>query len=240
MLEPRTYRAKIRGDDLLGFALGVGESDVYVRCEKDLYELAKRELLHLREILQDYIKKHPEFAEAMVPIDADEDAPDIIKSMADAGRRACVGPMAAVAGAIADFLGKALLEEACHVIVENGGDIFLASEKDRVIGIYAGSSPLSNKIGIRIKAKNTPCGICTSSGVIGHSLSFGKADAVVVVGESAALADAVATAVCNRIKGREDIENAIEWGLKIPGVRGCLAIVGDCLGASGDIEIVPL
>jgi ApbE superfamily uncharacterized protein (UPF0280 family) len=146
--------------------------------------------------------------------------------------------MAAVAGAIAEMVGMELLQYSDEVIVENGGDIFIKTNVPRKVGIYAGNSPLSGKIAIKIYPEETPAGICTSSGTVGHSLSFGKADAVVVVSRDAFLADAVATAVGNRVKNPSGIKDAVDFAAGIDSVEGVLVIIGDKLGAWGKIELV--
>jgi len=148
--------------------------------------------------------------------------------------------MAAVAGAIAEFVGNELLVYSPEIIIENGGDIYLKSLKKRIIGIYAGKSPLSGKIGLEIDDKNTPLGICTSSGTVGHSLSFGQADAVVVLAQSATLADAAATAIGNVIKQPDDINKGIELANNIKGLRGAVLIKNDTIGMWGEIKICQL
>ena len=126
--------------------------------------------------------------------------------------------MAAVAGAISEFAGKGLLEYTSQVILENGGDIFIKTDKERKIGIYAGDSVLSGKVALRIIPEATPAGISTSSGTVGHSLSFGRADAVTVVSSDAALADACATAACNKVKTEADIKAALDFVSKTTNV----------------------
>jgi ApbE superfamily uncharacterized protein (UPF0280 family) len=148
--------------------------------------------------------------------------------------------MAAVAGAIAERVGRRLLSVSPEVIVENGGDIFLRTKNPLSVGLFAGVSPLSLKIGIRIEAIESGRGICTSSATVGHSLSFGKADAVCVLSPSCALADAVATAVGNRVNRPADIQPAIQWGKAIAGIEGLLIVIGEKLGAWGKIKIIPL
>jgi ApbE superfamily uncharacterized protein (UPF0280 family) len=160
--------------------------------------------------------------------------------MIDAGRRAGVGPMAAVAGAIAEYVGRDLLAHSSEVVVENGGDIFLSMTDPATIAILAGSSPLSNRLAVRADFSHRPVGICTSSGTVGHSLSLGVADAVVVLSESTALADAVATALGNKVTGGADIEAAITTGKAIQGVLGLVMIVGAQLGVWGQVELVQL
>lgn len=146
--------------------------------------------------------------------------------------------MAAVAGALAEAVGNDLLEYTPEIIIENGGDIFLKTTRMRKVGVYAGESPLSGRLALEVGPDNTPCGIATSSGTVGHSISFGRADAAVVVASSAVLADAAATAFGNRLTGPESIETAIEWARGIEGLRGVLAVLVDKLGAWGDIRLV--
>ena len=148
--------------------------------------------------------------------------------------------MAAVAGAISEMVGRMLSEKTGEVIVENGGDIFVNCRRDITVGIYAGDSPLSNKIGIKLKKSGMPAGVCTSSGTIGHSYSMGRADAVVILSASAALSDAAATAVGNRILSGKDIPAGIEAAKNIKGVTGALIIVGNRIGAWGQVELTEI
>ena len=145
--------------------------------------------------------------------------------------------MASVAGAIAEFVGSELLAFSPEIIVENGGDIYLKSLRKRLIGIYAGESPLTGKIGLEINGKDTPLGICTSSGTVGHSLSYGKADAVIVLSPSAALADAVATAIGNRISQPSDIPSGIEFARGIDGLKGVIIIQDEKVGVWGEVKL---
>jgi ApbE superfamily uncharacterized protein (UPF0280 family) len=130
-----------------------------------------------------------------------------------------------------------LLSESSEIIVENGGDIFLKASSKRTVAIYAGDSIFTQQIAMEIEPEETPLGICTSSGTVGHSLSFGKADAVVIYSPSAILADAAATAACNLVKNHSDIEKAIDFARSINGVRGVAIIFGDKLGIWGKIRL---
>jgi len=158
--------------------------------------------------------------------------------MSNAATIAGVGPMAAVAGAIAEAVGKDLLAYSPEIIVENGGDIFIKSLKKRYIGIYAGSSPFTGKIALEIEAENSPLGICTSSGTVGPSLSLGAADAVITLAPSAALADAAATAIGNRIMAVTDIDKEIEQGGSNYGLMGLVIIKDDRIGLWGRVKLV--
>ena len=237
MYEPRTYRHQIKGEDLVSFNVVVKETDLYVRASSNLKRKTERLVLKYREMLERYIEHHPIFLTSLKPVTVGADAPRIIKLMAESASKVGVGPMASVAGAIAEFVGTELLAFSPEVIIENGGDIFLKSLTRRVVGIYAGESPLTGKIGLEIEGKDTPMGICTSSGTVGHSFSFGKADAVVVLSPSATLADAAATAIGNLIKQPEDIPGGVEFAKSIKELRGVLIIKDDKIGLWGEATI---
>jgi ApbE superfamily uncharacterized protein (UPF0280 family) len=237
--QPRTYRHWIKDKGLVGFNVVVKETDLYIRAASDLTRKAQKLVLKYRKQLESYIERHPEFLTSLEPL-AVTDAPRIVTEMAEAAKKTGVGPMAAVAGAIAEFVGKELLELSPEVIVENGGDIFLKSSSDRLIGIYAGKSPLTGKVGLEVKGKDTPLGVCTSSGTVGHSLSLGKADAVIALSKSTALADAAATAIGNIIKSADDIPRGIERAISIKGLNGVIIIKDDRIGFWGKVELLPI
>jgi len=240
MYQERAYRSLVKCDDLVKFEVVVKETDLFMRAERDLSKEARESILKYRHQLETYIHAVPEFEKSLAPLPDDSYAPEIIQEMIRTSRLAHVGPMAAVAGAIAEFVSKDLLPLSKEVIIENGGDLFLSISKERVIGIYAGGSPLSLKLGIQIDPDESPMGICTSSGTVGHSLSFGRADAVCILSRSAALADAAATSVGNLVKEKKDIESGLERGKEIPEVMGVLIIVGEGIGAWGNIKLVQL
>ena len=240
MYEKRTYRNLDKTDDLIKFEVIVKETDLLVRAERDLTKETRESILKYRHQLETYIAMNPEFQKSLIPLKDDPDIPEIVREMIRTSQLAHVGPMAAVAGAMAESVSKDLLKLSKEVIVENGGDIYLSTSKEQTIGIYAGDSPLSLKIGIVIRPEETPLGICTSSGTVGHSLSFGKADAVCILSRSAALADAAATAVGNIIQEKKDIELGLERGKEIEGVLGTLIIVGEKMGVWGNIKLIQL
>jgi len=238
LYEPRFYRRWLTTNDLVAFNVTVKETDLSIRANSNLKEKALVSVIHYRMIIEGYINSHPIFLTTLKPYIVEEDAPIIVKEMAKAGGLVSVGPMASVAGAIAEYVGRFLLSYTEEIIVENGGDIFLKISRPRLVGIYAGSSPFTGKIAIEIQPDDTPLGIGTSSGTVGHSLSFGTADAAIVLSPSATLADAAATAVANRIKDINDIASAIEWAQKIPGLIGVVTIRGDKIGIWGKARIV--
>jgi hypothetical protein len=237
MYQPRTYRHWVQGQGLVSFNVVVKETDLYIRASSDLKSIARKLVLKYRNILEAYIKQQSSFATSLVSLPVAEDAPRIIKEMAAATSKVGVGPMASIAGAIAQFVGEELLEYSQELIIENGGDIYLKSLSQRTVGIYAGKSPLSGKIGLEIKAEETPLAVCTSSGTVGHSLSFGKADAVVAVSKSAILADAAATAIGNIIHQPNDIQAGIDFASNTEGLLGAVIIIDDKIGIWGKLTM---
>ena len=191
----------------------------------------------LRGQMDEYIAQHPAFESSLAPVSALPGAPQVIGDMCEAATAAGVGPMAAVAGAFAAHVGNAVLRQSAQVIVENGGDVFMKMEKKATAAIFAGASPLSMKIGIAIDARQVPVAVCTSSGNIGHSKSFGNADAAVVVSHDACLADACATRLGNEVKCAEDIGAALALICGIEGVIGAVAVVGEVIGAMGGLQL---
>jgi ApbE superfamily uncharacterized protein (UPF0280 family) len=237
MYQPRTYRHWVKDKDLVAFKVTVKETDLYIRARSDLKRQAHELVLKYRQMLEEYIEDHPSFLTSLEPLAVDDDAPPLVRDMAEAAEKAGVGPMAAVAGAIAEYVGSELLDFSPEVVVENGGDIYLKSLTDRLIGIYAGGSPLTGRVGLEIEGKDTPLGVCTSSGTVGHSLSFGKADAVIVLSQSTALADAAATAIGNRILKPQDIPGGIEFAQTIKGLKGLVIIQGEQVGVWGEVKL---
>ncbi len=236
MYRKRSYR-NLFGNELVMFNICVGETDLMIGCDSDLSSAALRYVRRARSDINRHIDIYPEFKTSLAPLKVSGGYPDIVNNMILAGISAKTGPMAAVAGAVAEYTGKKLLEHSKQVFVENGGDIFFASDKDRIIGIYAGKSVLSNKIAVKIRCDMFPLGICTSSGTVGHSYSMGNADSITVFSKNTALADAVATAAGNIVQSHEDIKKALGFAMGIEGILGVVTIIGDKLGAMGDIEL---
>lgn len=235
--EERTYRSLINKDNLVSYNVKIAQSDLLISSDTNLAPIAEKSLIKHRHFLEVYIKNHPDFRTTLLPFPPDNLAPPIIRDMIARSKICRVGPMASVAGAVAEFVGHDLLNLTENMIIENGGDIFLRSKKPLTVAVFAGESALSYKINIIVKQEETPLGICTSSASVGPSLSFGKADAVCVLSPSATLADAAASAIGNRVKNKKDIKTALDYGIKIPGVRGIVIIYGNEMGAIGEVEI---
>ncbi len=241
----REYRDFHGAKDLEYFHVKTKETDLAIGVDRASYtdrllHLCQQEVLHLRADLEQYIRLHPEFRTSFVPLTLLPGAPRIATTMAGAAFMAGVGPMAAVAGAFAQAVGEKLKNQVQEIIIENGGDIYLDCQHDRLVSVFAGKSQFSDKIGIRLKSEDSPVGICTSSGTVGPSISLGKADAVVILGTNAALADAVATGAANLVQKREDLMKAVDFANNIKGITGVLAIKDDKMAVWGKIEIVDL
>jgi len=239
MYTERTYRHTVR-TGLVDFEVKVGESDLLLSADRRLVRQTAGLLREVRAELEAYLARHPAFQTSLEPVRLKRAAPPIAREMAQAARAAGVGPMAAVAGAIAEAVGRGLLRWTREVIVENGGDLFLNCVRPKRIAIFAGQSPLSQRVGLEVQPGEMPLGVCTSSGTVGPSLSFGRADAATLVARSAALADAAATAVGNAVKSVEDIAKGLELARRIPGVRGAVIIKDDRLGVWGQVTLIPL
>lgn len=237
--KPRTYRQRVNPEGLVTFEVIEKETDLLISADKALEREARAAILTYRREIADVIKKVPSFRTSLSPIELEIDVPNIASDMVKSSCAAGVGPMAAVAGAIAEYVGRDLLRDSREVIVENGGDIFMLTLRPRTIGVFAGDrSPFAGKLAIEIPPSPEGIGICTSSGTVSHSLSFGKADAALIMAKNAALADAVATATGNRVKAAEDVGNAIDFARSVNGVTGALIIIGEKMGSWGAIKLV--
>ncbi len=241
----RSYRLLHKQQDLVFFQITIKETDLDIGIPRDkltfgLVEGVKEEIIKVRLQLEQYIALNQIFLHTRKPYRPGLDAPEIVRAMSGAAATAGIGPMSAVAGAIAQHVGLYLAKRCREVIVENGGDIYLRSDKKRRIGIFAGPSSFTNRLALEIEPHRTPLGICTSSGTVGHSLSFGYADAAVITAPSAILADAVATASGNLVQNENDLQAAVEFAMSINSVTGALIIKNDKLAAAGAIKLAPM
>lgn len=218
----------------------IRESDLLIISDlPEAVGKALQSVIYHRSRLEAYIQGHPDFSLTLDPIVVGDDAPLIVRRAAEASRLAGVGPMAAIPGALADLAVEDMKVLGARVaVVENGGEIYAESEEELVVGIYMGSNPLSSRLGFHLTSKDYPIGIGTSSATVSHALSLGEADAVIVISDSASMADAFATALCNQVRGK-DVEGSVEKGLRrakeIPQIRGALIARGDYIGTIGHL-----
>lgn len=242
----RIYREKHNQERFRFFNTTVHESDLHIGIDPAVYSVdventAQNEVKRIRKVLESYFSRFPEFLTSLKPLNHDMEDSFEIRDMKKAALKAGVGPMAAVAGLTSELAGRKLLAKYYpkEIIVENGGDIWAKIKEPLFVEIFAGESPLSGKIMLKIPPEKTPLGICTSSGTVGHSFSFGKADAVVISCHDASLADALATAVCNIMKTENDIEKAGNYMSGFREILSAVIIIGDKVYVSGSFDIHP-
>lgn len=205
----------------------------------DRFDAVAAEIVRQRQILEKYIDLHPDFRNSFEPVELRGDAPEVAQRMARAARLVGVGPMAAVAGAMAQRAAEAALEAgASEVIVDNGGDIYLRVVEPALIGLGTGTVELAGQLGFSLQAHNTPISICSSSGQMGHSKSLGKCNLATVVAKDAALADAAATQAANLVTTVEDVDSALERIAGIEGVEGVVIIKNDRVGLAGQLPLL--
>jgi uncharacterized protein len=206
------------------------------RIASDKPDVVVEAIKRVRTELEKYIGTDDNFLRSFVPIKLKEGAPPIAIEMARAADLANVGPMAAVAGAIAEAAAcEAILAGAEEAIVENGGDIYLASKEEAIVGLFPGGALKSARLAFKVKPSDMPVSVCSSSGTMGHSFSFGKCDLATIVAKNGALADAAATYAGNLVTEEKDIEGALGKVMAISGVRGVLLVKGERIGLAGDL-----
>ena len=203
-------------------------------CEK--FDAVTAEIVRQRRILEEYIALHPDFRQSLEPLELLAGAPEVAQSMARAAKLVGVGPMAAVAGAMAQYAGMAAIDAgASEVIVDNGGDIYIYAVEPLLIGLKTGTADLGDRLAFSLQADDTPISICSSSGMMGHSMSLGECDLATVVAKDAALADAAATKAANLVRDIDDIDSALEDISVIRGVDGVMIVKGARVGMAGKL-----
>jgi uncharacterized protein len=244
LYEPRTYRNLFNTGRFTSFTLHYRDTDLWIGTDPasfsdEMTTAVASEVTALWKILEDYSARQPQFLTSLEPLTLMAGAPDEALLMEEAGKRAHTGPMAAVAGLFAWKTGEMLRQKfhAREVVVENGGDFYLYIGKELNMTIFAGESSLSGKIAVTIPAAGHPWGVCTSSGTVGHSFSFGRADAAMVACTSPVVADALATSMANRVQTPDDIATVLNYSQEFPEIRSIILICKDKLGIRGNFEV---
>lgn len=238
----RAYRNAVRPQNgEIRFQVAVEQTDLLVVAEQDLQVEIASHVSQVRGDIKNWIMFHPEFAESLIPLAVPDNAPEIIRAMYEAAAFCNVGPMAAVAGAVAQSVGDTFAPRSPNILVENGGDTYLHSTRERVVALLA--EPDSGAmVGLKIEADAFPVALCASSATIGHSLSLGSGDLVAIRAKDARFADAAATALCNQLKSEADINTVLEiaksWTKH--GLEGIFAQYNDKIVAWGELELVAL
>ena len=224
------------------------ESDITIISDSNTaISRAKISFQFHRANLEDFVLRNSKFLKSFSPVKVNTSY-RVIELMAEVAFLCDVGPMAAVAGALADLMLEEMqlkgdnedpnFKESRIALVENGGEIAIDSEEPMKIALYAGQNELNSNLGFLVKKEDCPIGIGTSSATIGHAISLGQSDAVTIFAKNAALADAAATKVGNAVKGK-DVEKSIKKGLDIidqlEGVTGAFISRGNKVGQIGKL-----
>ena len=211
----------------------IKETVVTIISDEKFIEVAKEAILFNRRELENFISQDPFFRVTLEPYKKIKNAPEIVKRMIDASSKVKIGPMSAVAGTISQLAVEAMIDTgATYAIVDNGGDIALINDRPVVVGIYAGKI---KDFALNIEPRDSILGICTSSGKIGPSISFGNADSVTVLSKDTSLADSAATAIGNNVVDENSINCAIDNYLGIEGLEGCLIICENKIATWGKL-----
>jgi ApbE superfamily uncharacterized protein (UPF0280 family) len=206
--------------------------------EQKHIEAAKESIREQRDLLEKFIQADPFFMLTLESYDLKaEESPDIVRQMIECSAVFGIGPMSAVAGVIAKFAVEAMIEAgAVYAIVDNGGDISVLNDQTVLVGIYAGTSPIRD-LALEVPPRAEPLGICTSSGTVGPSISFGCADAALVISKDPALADAAATTLGNAVQPEIRLEECFR-AIDKSGIDGALVIRGEEIAVWGKLPSV--
>ena len=233
------YRNKISAEGRYSFRLDYKYSGLYIICDRDISSELEEPVLSFYRNIEKVITRQTDFEKSLVPIKSVKDLPPTIKEMCDAGEVFGVGPMASIAGALCDYLAKSLAGRCSFLMIENGGDVYIKSSDPLEVGIFTKNIYFKDKLTLLVEAGQTPCGICSSSGSFGHSLSLGKSDLVTVLSRTATIADAAATSIANTINSEEDIDTAIARFSQYKEVEGLIIIKNKRIGLWGKLQLAP-
>lgn len=240
----RTYRKSFSQGRWAHFTLSYKETDLWIGIDHESFQpempsCAEKLTRELRDEMDAYLTTDPAYRKALTTYPAGKNAPLIFQQMSAVCEQTGIGPMSAVAGAVARYVALSLKArfQINEIIVENGGDIYADIKKDMDIAVFAGPSVLSEKVGLHIEADYAPLGICTSSGTVGPSLSFGKADAVMIICRDAALADSYATLFANKVQTADDTDRVLKEVSTIKEVIAAMVIKNDKMGICGMFEL---
>lgn len=240
----RKYRQLFTSHGRSSFTVEHKQSDLWVAVDQGSWDdripaFCMAQLSAIWGQMESYMASHREYLTSLTPCPAMSDAPEILHRMSSAALKAGIGPMSAVAGAVGEYIAVSVTErfDCREIIVENGGDIYACFSSPLDVSVFAGNSPLSEKVGLHIPAEYSPLGICTSSGTVGPSLSFGKADAVMIISRETALADSYATAFANEITTADDIDSVIKDISSKEDILGAIIIKDDKMGITGEFDL---
>lgn len=232
------YRRNISTAGKYSYRLAYKYTDLYITSDAVISGKLREPLIRFYEQLKKVIRENKGFRESLYPLKTDRSWPAPVRDMCRSAALFGVGPMAAVAGAVCDSIAREVSDECSFLMIENGGDVYIKSANTVKASLFTGSRYFPEILGISIGSGSTPCGLCSSSGMMGHSLSLGKSDLVTVVSESAAMADAAATAIANAVSTKPDIDRTIKKYIRYSQVKGLIILKDDRLAIWGDLQLV--
>ena len=232
------YRKNISAGGKYSYRLTYKYTDIYITCDKDISDRISEPVIRFYSQLEEVISNEKRFGESLIPLAIKKDYPSAVKNMCLSASVFNVGPMAAVAGAMCDAIAASLKDYCSFLMIENGGDAYIKSSRDIKAALFTGSSHFPQNLNIIISPLEMPCGLCSSSGMMGHSLSLGKSDLVTVMSKTATMADAAATAIANSIRSKQDVDMAVEKYVKYEEVKGLVILKDDRLAIWGDIQLI--
>jgi len=236
-LEKSIYRSYIQKKEKFCWHIIYKYTDLLIHSDKDIKDKIEGPLKEFYEELEFVIKKYPSFLKSLSPLKIKPFFSQVIKKMCRLSEPFNVGPMAAVAGAVNDYISNHLLKYCGSLLIENGGDLFLSSKRDLNVGVYLKNNYFNNKLVLIVKARDMPCGLCASSSIFGHSLSLGKCDIAVAQSKSSIEADAAATALANSVMHVDDVEKSINHFKKIGNLTGLIIVKDNKIGIWGAVEL---
>jgi ApbE superfamily uncharacterized protein (UPF0280 family) len=231
------YRNRVKNKEEFSYRVSYKNTEFIISSNRDIKDYIEGPLRDIYRDLEFVVEKDPSFLKSLSPVKLKEFYPDTISRMCELSSEFDVGPMAAVAGTVNEYIASFIPDSVENLFIENGGDVYIRSRYDVRTLIYVDNPFFKDSLLIKIKASRTPCGLCASSGTFGHSLSLGKCDLAAVLSGSSISADAAATAIANSVANIADIETAINKYRGFDSVLGMLIIKDDRIGIWGEFEL---
>jgi len=232
------YRTRVSLKNRFSWIVKYRFSDIFISSDKDIHDKIASSITSFYKDIDKVIESDKPFARSLRPLKAKKYYPEIIKKMCHASSIFDVGPMASVAGAVCEYLAKDLAGYYDELIIENGGDTLMITDKDPSIGLYVKNKYFDDSIGLKVTSKEKKVSVCSSSSTFGHSYSEGKCDLAAAFSSSAIYADSAATSIANKTKEIKDIKKNIKYFSGFEGISGIVIIKENKIGIWGDVELL--
>jgi len=237
-IDKEIYRVNVAKKAEFAWKISYKYSDLFISCDRDIYSFIHDKLIDFYNILEQEIKENPDFEKSLIPLKNYSCNNWILSEMYKTSETFNVGPMAAVAGSLCEYISREIQDRVRYLVIENGGDVYIKSTRDAVISVFLKNNYFGKGLNIKIEKKLLPCGIASSSGTFGHSLSLGNSDIAMVLAKNAIIADAAATAFANKIKNKDDLEKAVNSMKDKEGILGLLAIKDEKIAIYGQMALI--